>query len=136
MWQVTIETGFGASKAVLLPWRVVDSVTTIRGTVEDHLVSRGIPRFSDVERGRRLFAAQGCTTCHFHREVGITGVLANYGPDLSDRRFPADYLAKFLADPSIKVPTAGKVMPNLALREKEILPLVAFINAERRTTAR
>jgi mono/diheme cytochrome c family protein len=137
MWQVTIESGFGNSRAVLLPWRVVDSVTTVRGTVEEHLASRGMARFSEAERGRRLFAAQGCVTCHFHREVGLTGLLANFGPDLTDRRFPADYLAKFLADPSIKPASAdGKRMPNLALREKEILPIVAFINAERRTTAR
>jgi mono/diheme cytochrome c family protein len=131
-WQVTIESGFGTSRAVLIPWRVVDSVTPVRGTVEEHLAARGIARFSEVERGRRLFAAQGCVTCHVHRDVELTGQLEDYGPDLTDRRFPADYLARFLANPSIKPPTNGRQMPNLALREKEIAPLIAFINADRR----
>ena len=143
-WQVTIHTGWGDLKTVLVPWRVVDSVTPVRGTVEEHLASRGIARFSEVERGRRLFVSQGCVTCHVHRdvplragEVPMNGMLTRFGPELSDRRFPAEYLASFLKDPSIKPPTApGKSMPNLALREKEILPLIAFLNAERRAAAR
>lgn len=131
-WQVTIESGFGDSKAVLIPWRVVDSVTPVRGTVEEHLAARGIARFSEVERGRRLFAAQGCVTCHVHRDVELKGQLSDFGPDLTGRRFPAEYLMRFLKDPSIKPTTNGKSMPNLALREKEIVPLIAFINDERR----
>jgi hypothetical protein len=136
MWQVTIHSGFGDSKAVLIPWRVVDSVTPIRGTVEEHLATRGIARFSEAERGRRLFASQGCVGCHVHRDVEVKGQLSTFGPDLTDKRFPADYLERFLKDPSIKPSVDGKTMPNLALREKEIAPLIAFINAERRTTAR
>ena len=143
-WQVTIHTGWGDLKTVLVPWRVIDSVTPVRGTVEEHLASRGISRFSEVERGRRLFVSQGCVTCHVHRDVPIRtadvpnkGMLINFGPELSERRFPAEYLASFLKDPSIKPPTTpGKTMPNLALREKEILPLIAFLNAERRAAAR
>ena len=135
-WQVTIHSGFLNSKTVLLPWRVVDSVTTIRGTVEEHLASRGIARLSEAERGRRLFVSQGCVSCHSHRDVALPGVVQEFGGDLSDRRLPADYLAKFLADPSIKPVVNGKRMPNLGLHEKEILPLVAFINAERRSAGR
>jgi cytochrome c553 len=135
-WQVTIHSGFGRSRAVLIPWRVVDSVTPVRGTVEAHLQSIGVAALPDAERGRRMFAAMGCITCHVHRAVGITGQVSNFGPDLTDRRFPPDYLARFLADPSIKPPTKGKRMPSLALRDKDIAPLVAFINAERRLTNR
>ena len=143
-WQVTIHTGWGDLKTVLIPWRVVDSVTPVRGTVEEHLARRGIARFSEVERGRRLFVSQGCVTCHVHRDVPLQGAdlpmqgrLSNMGPDLSDRRLPADYLVSFLKDPSIKPETPGKPrMPNLALREKEITPLVAFLNAERRAASR
>jgi mono/diheme cytochrome c family protein len=131
-WQVTIESGFAGAKAVLIPWRVVDSVTPVRGTVEEHLAARGIARFSEAERGRRLFAAQGCVNCHVHRDVEIRGQMSEFGPDLSDRRLPAEYLARFLANPSIKPPTNGREMPNLELREKEILPLIAFLNSERR----
>jgi cytochrome c551/c552 len=128
---VTIQSGFGRSRAVLVPWRVVDSVTTVRGTVEDHLKKMGVPLYNEAERGRRLFAAMGCVTCHVHRDVPIKGELSDFGPDLSDRRFPSDYLAKFLANPAIKPATNGKRMPNLALREKDIKPIIAFINAQR-----
>jgi cytochrome c551/c552 len=136
-WQVVINSGFGEARAVLVPWRVVDSVRTVRGTVEEHLATLGIPRFSEVERGRRLFAAQGCVTCHVHRDVEVGGQMSTMGPELTDRRLPADYLAKFLANPSIKPPTPGKPqMPNLELREKEILPLIAFLTAERRAAVK
>ena len=135
-WQVTIHSGFGRSKAVLVPWRVVDSVTAVRGTVEAHLAKIGVGALSEPERGRRMFAATGCVTCHVHRDVGIGGEVSDFGPDLTDRKFPAAYLARFLADPSIKPATNGKQMPSLALREKDIAPLIAFINADRRLTSR
>ena len=135
-WQVTIHSGFGRSRAVLISWPVVDSVSPVRGTVEEYLQSIGIARLSEADRGRRLFAAMGCVTCHVHRAVGITGEVASAGPDLTDRRFAPDYLERFLRDPSIKPPTDGKRMPNLALRDKDIAPLIAFINAERRTVSR
>jgi hypothetical protein len=136
-WQVTINSGFGGAKAVLVPWRVVDSVRTIRGTVEEHLATLGIPRFSEVERGRRLFVSQGCVGCHVHRAVEIAGgPMSGFGPDLTDRRLPAEYLTRYLKDPSIKPPTDGKQMPNLDLREKEILPLIAFLTAEQRAATR
>ena len=73
---------------------------------------------------------------HVHAAVGITGELSDYGPNLTDLRFPPDYLARFLADPSIKPSTNGKRMPNLSLREKEIAPLIAFINAYHRQLTR
>lgn len=123
-WQVTIYSGFGRSKAILVPWGVVDSRT------------KGVPGFTEAERGRRMFAASGCVTCHMHNEVGIKGELSDFGPDLTVRRFPASYLANFLANPSIKPPTNGKQMPNPHLRAKDIAPLIAFINAERRVTSR
>ena len=136
VWQVTINSGFGNSKAVLVPWRVVDSVRTIRGTVEEHLKTLGIQPFGEAERGRRMFAAAGCVSCHTHRDVPITGQVSNVGPDLTNRSFPADYLARFLANPSIKPPTNGNRMPNLGLRQKDITPLIAFINSDRRVTKR
>jgi len=135
-WQVTINSGFGRSRAVLLPWRVVDSVRQVRGTVEDHLVTIGVRPLPESEQGRRMFAAAGCISCHVHRDVGIKGEVSDIGPDLTDRTFPAAYLARFLANPSIKPPTNGRQMPHLGLREKDIAPLVAFINRERRVTKR
>jgi hypothetical protein len=136
VWQVTIHSGFGRSRAVLVPWRVVDSVTPVRGTVEAHLERNGVAPFAEAERGRRMFAALGCVTCHVHRDVGITGEVSTFGSDLTDRRFPPDYLARFLADPSIKPAVNGRRMPSLGLRAKDIAPLVAFINAEQRAHSR
>lgn len=130
-WQVTVHSGFGRSRAVLIPWRVVDSIKPVRGTVESHLPTIGVPPLGEAERGRRMFAALGCVTCHVHGAVPITGELSDFGPNLTDRRFAPDYLGRFLADPSIKPPTEGKRMPNLELRDKDIAVLVAFINAER-----
>ena len=135
-WQVTIHSGFGRSKAVLVPWRVVDSVTAVRTTVEAHLASLGVAALPEAERGRRTFAAQGCVTCHLHREVGITGEVADFGGDLTGRQFAADYLARYLADPSIKPASNGKRMPNPALREQDIARLVAFLSDGSRVTRR
>jgi hypothetical protein len=135
-WQVTIHSGFGRSRAVLIPWRVVDSIRPVRGTVEAHLATIGVRELSDAERGRRMFAAKGCVTCHVHRDVPIQGEVNDFGPELTDRRFAADYLARFLADPTIKPPSNGKRMPNPGLREKDIAPLVAFLTAEPRVTRR
>jgi mono/diheme cytochrome c family protein len=129
-WQVTIKSGFGRSRAVLVPWRVFDAPAPIHETVADYLERKGIPPLSESERGRRMFASQGCVTCHTHRAVGISGELSTFGPDLSDRAFPPSYLAKFLANPAIKPSTNGRQMPNPGLRDKDIAPLIAFINAE------
>ncbi len=136
IWQVTINSGFGRSRAVLIPWRVVDSVTAVRGTVEAHLTKMGVIPLPEAERGRRLFAARGCVTCHTHAAVDIRGDVSDYGPNLTDLKFPPDYLARFLADPSIKPSTNGKRMPDLELRPKEIAPLIAFINADNRRLTR
>lgn len=123
-WQITIESGFGASKGKLLPLRAVDS-------------TQKVVALSPADRGRQLFAAKGCVTCHVHRSVDIDAMLKDFGPELSDKRFAPDYLAKFLADPSTKPQVANMPrMPNPVLREPEIASLVAFINSERRLSSR
>jgi mono/diheme cytochrome c family protein len=125
-WQLTINSGFGRSRTILLPLRAIESTARPPAPLEE------------PERGRVLFAAKGCVTCHVHGGVDITGDMAGAGPDLTGRRFPGAYLEQFLADPSIKPPTAtnGVRMPNLALRRTEIASLIAFINAERKLTSR
>ena len=123
-WEITIDPEFGPSKAKLLPLKAIDSTQTIAA-------------LSAADRGRQLFAAKGCVSCHVHRAVDIQTPMQAGAPDLSDRRFAADYLAKFLADPAIKPksPNSGS-MPNPVLREPEIAALVAFINSERRLSSR
>ena len=120
-WQITIESGFGPSKGTLLPLRAVDS-------------TQKVAALNAADRGKQLFAAKGCVTCHVHRAVDVAGMLKDFGPELSDKRFPPEYLERFLANPSIKAPTPPKnaQMPNPQLRKPEIVSLIAFINSERR----
>ena len=126
-WSITVHSGFGDMKAALLPLRVVDAGAPAPAAV------------AESERGRHLFVAKGCVTCHGHAAAGAGVDMRSLpvGPDLTDRRLPAEYLARFLADPSIKTAwTNGNRMPDLELAPREIAALVAFINAERRVTAR
>lgn len=93
--------------------------------------------FDAAEHGRRLFAAKGCVSCHVRSDVDIAGELKDFGPNLSDRKFPADYLAKFLANPAMRAPIYGKgPMPNPQLRETEIASLVQYINADKKVAVR
>ena len=128
-WTVTIHSGFGVqSEPTRLPLSVVDS--------------RSAPprALSDVDRGRRLFIAKGCFTCHVNTEVTRAQSLS-IGPDLTGRRYPAEYLAKFLAHPDriqltrMTRPSPFK-MPNLGLTGREIASLVAMINGGRQVSVR
>ena len=122
-WQITVESGFGPSKG-RFSLRAIDPA------------QKAPAAFNAAERGKLLFAAKGCVTCHVHRDVGFEPLLKG-PPELSDRRFATDYLAKFLADPSIK-PAASNFgqMPNPHLKQPEIAALVAFINSERPVSSR
>lgn len=115
-WRVAITTDFGDSRGQTLPWRAIAPGTRV-------------PPLSDVARGRQLFAARGCVSCHVHRAVDIEGQMKSLGPDLSQLRLPAEYIARFLADPSIKPKSPDRPeMPNLNLEENEIAALVAFLS--------
>jgi cytochrome c553 len=123
-WSVTIESGFGPSRGRLLPKRAIAA-------------NEAPPVIAEPERGRQLFASAGCVTCHVHGGVDMKPLWAMKAPELTDRRFAADYLAKFLADPSIKPQSPGMMqMPNPGLRQPEIASLIAFINSERKVAAR
>lgn len=122
-WTVSIASGFGASGGQTLPWRAVSSPERERP-------------LDAYERGRMTFASRACVTCHVHREVPVRGQLNTTGPDLTERRFAAQYLAQFLADPAIKPksPNSGR-MPNPELQQREIAALIAFLNGERTNAA-
>ncbi|MCI0433214.1 MAG: cytochrome c [Gemmatimonadetes bacterium] len=123
-WKVTIDSDFGDSRVTLLP---------IRASAAHASNGNGAAAPAAWERGRALFVAKGCLTCHLHREVSGAHVVP-VGPDLSDRRFAPDYLARFLDDPSIRPPTSDIRMPDLDLDDAEIRALVAFINGDRQRT--
>jgi cytochrome c2 len=118
-WTITIESGFGNSRVTLLPLRAIDS---------------GAPApqpLPEAERGRRLFVAKGCLTCHVHGEITGSGEVA-VGPPLTGRRWPADYLRQFIADPPATSSSNGGSlrMPDLDLGPQEVAALIAFLNTE------
>jgi mono/diheme cytochrome c family protein len=112
-WTITIHSGFMTSRVKLLPMPVIEATAQ---------APAALPA---AERGRRLFVAKGCVTCHLHRDVSGSGVVA-VGPDLTSRRLAPEYLQRFLADPSM-IGSANQ-MPNLNLKQAEIAALIAFLN--------
>jgi cytochrome c peroxidase len=93
--------------------------------------STAIPLPSEL-RGRQLFVAKGCNTCHYHGGVNTRPVASTgRGADLTDKRYSDVLLAKILTDPSILPPAGTFGMPDLNLRHHEVAALVAFINKPR-----
>ena len=122
-WTITIHSGFHSSSTTLMPLKVIEPG------------SRAPLVLPAAERGRRLFVAKGCVTCHLHRDVN-PGSETRVGPEMTGRRYPAGYLGQFLANPAIASPRRSdtSLMPNLNLKQPEIAALVAFINAERQAS--
>ena len=118
-WTITINSGFGNSKLVLLPIRAI---------------AAGSPApvaLAPDERGRRLFVSKGCVGCHTRNDVDV-GEGGTIGPVLTGKRYEAAWLRKFLADPAANATNTGTFrMPNLGLKQSEIAFLAAFVNAER-----
>lgn len=124
-WTISIDGGFMNSKSVLLPIPAVASGAAAP--------AKALP----ADRGARLFVAKGCVGCHVHGMVDRP-TLVKVGPELTERRYPAPFLSKLLADPASVQGTkpGGFRMPNLGLRPDEIESLVAFINDEGAATGR
>jgi mono/diheme cytochrome c family protein len=118
-WTVTIKSGFMGNTTTLAPIPAIAAGATP-------------PRpASAADRGERLFIAKGCVTCHVHEEVAGSG-LVKVGPNLTPKRYQPDFLAKFLADPSIaRTPGKNDIMPQLELKPLEIAAIAAFINDQR-----
>jgi hypothetical protein len=108
-WTITIHAD-GQNKMTLPPIRVVDP-------------GRPVPvGLSHFDRGRRLFVAKGCATCH---------AVMRAGPELTSKRYATDYLRKAIATPELIFPIRpGRFrMPNLSLKPHEIDALVAYLSA-------
>ena len=110
-WSITIASGFNNNSTTLPVLKVIASSSPLPTA------------FSPATKGVRLFQTKGCIGCHRHVEVNPERATeARF--DLTGKRFPQEYLKKFLSDPSIK----PAEMPNLALKTDEIDALAAFIN--------
>jgi mono/diheme cytochrome c family protein len=115
-WKITIKSGFGPSNLALLSMQATDPKVTVAA-------------LSERDRGKQLFVAKGCVTCHVDDRVDSKGIASDAGPNLTDKAFDPAYLALWLANPKIKPPSApGKQMPDLGLSKTEIASLTAFIN--------
>ncbi len=117
-WTITIHSGFNTASVTLLPVQAIAPG------------ARPPAPLADAERGRRLFVAKGCVSCHLHRAVNPNG--GGVGPELTGKHFAAEFLTKFLADPAAVIPPrpGSATMPNLELKPLEISALIAFINTE------
>lgn len=121
-WVLTIKAGY---QLTLLPLTAVEPGTS-------HPVS-----ITPVERGKRLFVAKGCVTCH-QTSLSTANQSVNVGPMLVANKYQPEFLARMLADPAANIPPRPESpvrMPNLQLQQPEITSLVAFINSGTLTTA-
>src|SRR5262245_34737521 len=123
-WTVTINSGFMNNRSTLAPIPAIAAGATPPKPV------------IAADRGERLFIAKGCVTCHVHGEVTGSGAVA-VGPNLTPKRYQPEYLARFLADPSIaRTPGVKEIMPKLELKSIEVAALAAFINDQKALGAR
>lgn len=118
-WTLTVHSGFGPSSTTLLPLRVIAANAPAPAVL------------ADAERGHQLFYGKGCVTCHVRG--GDVAYSMKIGPDLTGKRYVADYVAKFLDDPESSPLSKAfgnpyAKMPKLGLSKVEITALVAFLN--------
>jgi cytochrome c2 len=134
-WTIIIDTFSEVLSNPLLPVRAIRP-----GSPAPQLLSQ-------IELGERFFVEKGCVSCHVNQEISSPRVSAfwrsdpsgprpffagNYSggpPELTGRKFPADYLTKFLSNPAKF--KKGARMPNLNLNREDIAALAAFINRDR-----
>jgi len=106
-WTITIHSGYHESSSTLPPLRVIDP-----GAAPP-------PAWTDLQRGKRLFVAKGCVTCHVRIPVG---------PRLGEKKYDAEWLGSFLQKPVRLTQTIDARMPDLGLKPPEIAALVSYIN--------
>lgn len=116
-WAISITSGFPGNKTTL------DPITAVTAGAS------APPAAAPVDRGRHLFVAKGCGTCHVNRDVSGSGAV-DVGPELARGRLAPDYVATVLADPTKAVARPGRTekMPDLGLKPAEITALAAYLS--------
>ena len=124
--ELTIDSDWGSSRVTLLPIAVLAP-----GQAQVSL--------AEQDRGRQMFLAKGCVTCHIKRDDPVLGDRngLSVGPELTGRQFPLEWISQKLADPaSLRVGTGQyAVMPNLGLSKLEIAALTSYVNYRQQTAA-
>ena len=117
-WTIALQSGY--MRLELLPVRAIAS---------------GSPppaRLPAEERGRQLYIAKGCITCHGSQTSLAPGagslpavLQVNAAPELIGRSFPSRaYVEQVMTDPG------GRLMPNLNLSREEIEAIATFLHPE------
>jgi hypothetical protein len=125
---LTTKSNFGSSDLTLMPIPVLRA-------------GQPIPALAAADRGRRLFVAKGCGTCHINADVpefARENRSYKIGPELSGRRLEAGYVRQRLTDPaSLPAIGTGDVrMPNLGLAPSDVDALVALLAGPKQTAER
>ena len=115
---ITIDMDLYGLRAALHPFRVV--------------APESVPvRLSDAERGRQLFMAKGCASCHAKLDDDPYAQFrwADFGPQLVARAFPVEYLRIKIKNPAElrTAEAAAIVMPKLELDVAEIESLARYL---------
>ncbi|MBK7348955.1 MAG: cytochrome c [Gemmatimonadales bacterium] len=120
---LTVESGFGRGRRTeltLLPIRVVRAGESLAAAVP-------------AERGRQLFVAKGCASCHLNgdiEEFGQANESHAFGPELTGRALEAAYVRQRITNPA-SLPPIGEGtlrMPRLDLAAADVDALVAFLS--------
>ena len=97
-----------------------------RPPARDEPAGASVATAEAAARGKALFRAKGCATCHAHAALGETRG-GGVGPALTDYRPDPDFVRRWLRDPAAVRP--GTRMPALGLSDEEIEALIAFLSA-------
>jgi cytochrome c2 len=119
--------------------KILEFITALRRAVAGQVSATTLPvgqtagksaPVDQVALGNALFSAKGCVMCHTHAAIKTQAGPYSYGdtqpPDLSQKKYGADYLRLWLTDPAAVKP--GTAMPQLGLKPAEIEALIAFLN--------
>lgn len=106
-------------------------VVATRSVQIESVAATSTVQITSMERGKALFAAKGCATCHVNRRAiePIHECCEGTGPDLTNYTNQPEYLRQLLRNPSAVKPQTE--MPNLELSDAEIEDLIAFLNQPR-----
>lgn len=99
-------------------------------TTNAALASAETTRPVQPDLGRSLFLAKGCIVCHQNDKISVTDkgfFQVRVGPNLTNLSIDAEFLRRWLKDPSAVKP--GTEMPTLGLSDEEINALAAFLTA-------
>ena len=127
---LTVVSGFGRGRQTeltLLPVRVLRAGETVAA-------------MASVERGRQLFVAKGCASCHLNgdiEEFAHANESYAFGPELTGRALEAAYVRQRVTNPA-SLPAIGSGtlrMPRLDLAAADVDALVAFLSRPRERAA-